>query len=56
MELCLQFLLSQYEWTDNLTDVPNKINDIFTPFIVISNIKDVLIKEVLTDSTFLIIK
>ena len=56
MELCLQFLLSQYEWTDNLTDVPNKINDIFTPFIVISNIRDVLIKEVLIDSTFLIIK
>ena len=39
-----------------MTDVPNKINDIFTPFIVISNIRDVLIKEVLTDSTFLIIK
>ena len=46
----------QYEWTDNLTDVPNKINDIFTTFFVISYMIDVLIKEVLTDSTFLIIK
>ena len=56
---------SQYEWTDNLTDVPNKImvNDIFTPFIVSSNtyitnvlLKEVLIKEVLTDTPLLIIK
>ena len=56
---------SQYEWTDNLIDVPNKImvNDIFTPFIVSSNtyitnvlLKEVLIKEVLTDTPLLIIK
>ena len=49
---------SQYEWIDSLTDIPGKINDIFTPFIVISNsyITDVLIKEVLTDSPLLIIK
>ena len=47
---------SQYEWINSLTEVLNKINDIFTPFIVISNMIDVLIKEVLTNSTFLIIK
>ena len=49
---------SQYEWIDSLTDIPGKINDIFTPFIVISNsyITDVLIKEVLTDSPLLIIQ
>ena len=51
---------SQYEWTDSLTDVPNKIiiNDILTPFIVSSNtyITDVLIKEALTNSPLLIIK
>ena len=32
---------SQYEWTDSLTDVLGKINDIFTPFIVISKINDI---------------
>ena len=51
---------SQYEWIDNLTDVPNKIiiNNILTPFIVSLNahITGVLIKEVLTDSPLLIIK
>ena len=51
---------SQYEWTDSVTDVPNKIiiNDILTPFTVISNthIKDVLIKQVLSNSPLLIIK
>ena len=52
----LIIFFSQYEWTNSLTDVPNKINDIFTLFIVISNMTDVLIKEVLTDFTFLIIK
>ena len=43
---------SQYERIDNLTNVSNKINDIFILFIVISNMRDVLIKEVLTNSTF----
>ena len=42
---------SQYEWTDSVTDVPNKIiiKYIITPFIVTWNthITDVLIKEVL---------
>ena len=52
----LIIFFSQYEWTNSLTDVPNKINDIFTLFIVISNMTHVLIKEVLTDFTFLIIK
>ena len=51
---------SQYEWTNSVTDVPNKIiiNDILTPFIVTSNthITYVLIKEVLTNSPLLIIK
>ena len=51
---------SQYEWTNSVTDVPNKIiiNDILTTFIVTSNthITDVLIKEVLTNSPLLIIK
>ena len=51
---------SQYEWTDGMTVVPNKIiiNDILIPFIVSSNthITNVLIKEVLTDSPLLIIK
>ena len=56
---------SQYEWTDSATEVPNKIiiNDILTPFIVSSNthildvlLKEVLIKEVLTDTPLLIIK
>ena len=51
---------SQYEWIDSVTDVPNKIiiNDILTPFTVISNthIKDVLIKQVLSNSPLLIIK
>ena len=51
---------SQYEWTNSVTDVPNKIiiNDILTPFIVSSNthITDILIKEALTDSPLLIIK
>ena len=32
---------SQYEWIDSLTDIPGKINDIFTPFIVISKINDI---------------
>ena len=61
---------SQYEWTDSVTEVPNKIiiNDILTPFIVSSNthitdvllkevlIKEALIKEALTDAPLLIIK
>ena len=51
---------SQYEWTDGMTVVPNKIiiNDILIPFIVSSNthITNVLIKEALTDSPLLIIK
>ena len=51
---------SQYAWTDNMIEVPNKmiINDIFTPFIVSLNthIKDVLITKVLIDSPLLIIK
>ena len=51
---------SQYEWTNGMTMVPNKIiiNDILIPFIVSSNthITNVLIKEVLTDSPLLIIK
>ena len=56
----LTISFSQYEWIDSLTNVPSKIliNDILTPFIVISNthIKEVLIKEVLTDTPLLIIK
>ena len=56
----LTISFSKYEWTDNLTDVPNKIiiNNILTPFIVSSNTHsiDVLIKEVLTDTALLIIK
>ena len=56
----LTISFSQYEWTNSVTEVPNKIviNDILTPFIVSSNthITDVLIKEVLTDSPLLIIK
>ena len=55
----LKISSSQYEWTDNLTDV----NDIFTLFIISSNthitnvlLKEVLIKEVLTDTPLLIIK
>ena len=56
----LTISFSQYEWTDSLTEVPSKIiiNDILTPFIVILNthIKEVLIKEVLTDTPLLIIK
>ena len=61
---------SQYEWTDSVTEIPNKIiiNDILTPFIVSSNthiidvllkevlIKEALIKEALTDAPLLIIK
>ena len=51
---------SQYEWTDSLTDAPNKIiiNNIHIPFIVSSNTHktDLLIKEVLIDSPLLIIK
>ena len=51
---------SQYEWTDGMTVVPNKIiiNDILIPLIVSLNthIIDVLIKEVLTNSPLLIIK
>ena len=51
---------SQYEWTNSMTMVPNKIiiNDILIPFIVSSNthIINVLIKEALTDSPLLIIK
>ena len=51
---------SQYEWTNNLIEVPNKIiiNNILTPFIVSSDvhITDVLTKEALTDSILLIIK
>ena len=56
---------SQYKWTDNLTNVPNKIiiDNILTPFIVSSNaniidvlLKEVLIKEALTDSPLLILK
>ena len=45
---------SQYEWANIVTNVPNKIiiDDILTPFVVISNthIIDVLIKKVLTNS------
>ena len=56
----LTISFSQYEWTNSVTEVPNKIviSDILTPFIVSSNthITDVLIKEVLTDSPLLIIK
>ena len=44
----LTISFSQYEWTDSLTDVLNKIiiNNIITPFIVSSNTHttDVLIK------------
>ena len=56
---------SQYEWTDSSTDVPNKIiiDNILTLFIVSLNaniidvwLKEVLIKEALTDSPLLIIK
>ena len=56
---------SQYEWTDSVTDVPNKIiiNDILTLVIVSSNthitdvlLQEVLIKEVLIDTPLLIIK
>ena len=56
---------SQYEWTDSLTDVPNKIiiNNILTPFIVSSNahiidvlLKAPLIKEALIGIPLLIIK
>ena len=56
---------SQYEWTDSVTDVPNKIiiNDILTPVIVSLNthitdvlLQEVLIKEVLIDTPLLIIK
>ena len=51
---------SQYAWTDNMIEVPNKIiiNNIFTPFIVSLHIHltDILIKEALTDSPLLIIK
>ena len=56
---------SQYEWSNSLIDVPNKIiiNDILTPFIVSSNthktnalLKEILIKEVLIDTPLLIIK
>ena len=56
----LTISFNQYEWTNSLTDIPSKIiiNDILTPFIVISNthIKDVLIKQVLSNSPLLIIK
>jgi len=61
----LTISFSQYERTDSVIDVPNKIiiNDILTPFIVSSNthildvlLKEVLIKEVLTDTPLLIIK
>ena len=31
---------SQYEWTDGMTVVPNKINDILIPFIVSLNTSD----------------
>ena len=56
---------SQYEWTNSLTYVPNKIiiDDIFAPFIVSLNahiidvlLKAVLIKPALTNSPLLIIK
>ena len=51
---------SQYEWTDVMTVIPNKIiiNNILIPFIVSSNthITDVSIKEALIDSPLLIIK
>ena len=51
---------NQYEWTDSMIEVPNKIiiNDKVTPFIVSSNtyITDVLIIEVFIDSPLLIIK
>ena len=51
---------SQYAWTDNMIEVPNKIiiNNIFTPFMVSLHIHltDILIKEALTDSPLLIIK
>ena len=58
-------MLSQYEWTNSLIDVPNKIiiNNIFTPFIVSLNahiidvlLKAILIKEALTGIPLLIIK
>ena len=49
---------SQYAWTNNMIEVPNKIivNNIFTPFIVSLHIHltDILIKEALTDSPLLI--
>ena len=56
---------SQYEWTNSLIDVSNKIiiDDIFAPFIVSLNahiidvlLKAVLIKPALTNSPLLIIK
>ena len=55
----LTISFSQYEWTDSVTEAPNKIiiDDILTPFIVSSNthiidvlLKEVLIKEVLIDT------
>ena len=51
---------NQYEWTDSMIEVPNKIiiNNIFTSFIVSLNthIIDILIKEALIDSPLLVIK
>ena len=48
---------SQYAWIDSMIEVPNKIivNDIFTISLNI-HMKDILIKEALTDSPLLIIK
>ena len=56
----LTISFSQYEWTNSLIDVPNRIitNNILTPFIVSSDTHStyVLIKEALTNSPLLIIK
>ena len=56
----LTISFSQYEWTNSLIDVPNRIitNNILTPFIVSSDTHPtyVLIKEVLTNTLLLIIK
>ena len=51
---------NQYAWTDDLIDIPIKviINNILILFTIISNtnMTNVLIKEILTDSPLLIIK
>ena len=50
---------SQYEWANIVTNVPNKIiiDDILTPFVVISNthIIDVLIKKSLDRFSYILI-